>query len=131
MRLFSNIVMSSSAAFFLLTGLGISFFPQETGRIFGTASQYGMDLLIMKILGALFFGFGVMNFMARRSPVGGIYGRSIVMGNLMMTLIIGAQLFKFIFRQDGVGEHIWVLAFLFLILSVAYLKLFFTQPAAK
>ncbi|MDR9418082.1 hypothetical protein [Gracilimonas sp.] len=123
--------MTSSAVLFILMGLGISFFPQETGRIFGTASQYGMDLLIMKMVGALLFGFGVINFMARRSPIGGIYGRSIVMGNLMMTLIIGAQFLKFVFRQDAVAGQVWIIGILFILFSLGFIKLFFTSPVEE
>ncbi len=123
--------MLASAITYLLMGLGISFFPQETGRLLGTASQYGMDLMIMKALGALIFGFGVINLMAWRSPLGGIYGRSIVFGNFMMALIIGGQFLKFNFTQDGVGTHIWILCGIFVVYMLGFLKLFFTSPTQK
>lgn len=131
MTSYSKVLMTSSAIVYLLMGLVISFFPQEIGRLFGTASQYGMDLLVMKILGALFFGFGVINLMACRSPLGGVYGRSIVMGNLMLALIIGGQFLKFNISQDVTGGHFWLICGVFIVFATGFLKLFFTSPVQK
>jgi len=123
--------MTGSAAVYLLLGLGISFFPVETGQVLGTVSQSGMDLLLMKVVGALLFGFGVINLMARKSAIGGIYGRAIVLGNIMTALIIGSQFLKFIFSGTDVGLLVWAVTILFLILFLAFLKLFFTPPVEQ
>jgi len=124
-------ILTSSAVIYLIFGLSISFFPQETGRIFGTASQYGIDLLLMKVVGGLFFGFGVTNFMSRNSVVGGIYGRPITLGNAMINLIIAGQFLKFNFLQDGVGGHFWIVAILFSAMALSFIYLFLKAPKAE
>lgn len=121
-------ILTISALIYLLFGLGISFFPEETGRIFGTASQYGVDLLLMKVIGSLFFGFGVINFMSRNTTVGGIYGRPITLGNAMVSMIIASQFLKFNVYQDGVGAHFWIVAIIFTMLSLSFIYLFFRTP---
>ncbi|MDZ7808609.1 MAG: hypothetical protein U5K71_16095 [Gracilimonas sp.] len=120
-------ILTVSGAIYLLFGLSISFFPQETGRIFGTASQYGVDLLLMKVVGALFFGLGVINVMARNAIISGIYGRPITLGNAMMSLIIAGQFLKFNLSQDGVGGHFWIVTVIFSVVTLAFIYLFFTS----
>lgn len=124
-------ILLVSAVIYLVFGLGISFFPQETGRIFGTASQYGTDLLLMKVVGGLFFGIGVTNFMSRNSVVGGIYGRPLTLGNAMVNLIIAGQFIKFNFSQDGVGGHFWIVALIFSVLALSFIYLFLRGPKAE
>jgi hypothetical protein len=124
----SKYILTTSAVIYLLFGLGISFLPEETGRIFGTASQYGVDLLLMKVIGALFFGIGVINFMSRKTIVGGIYGRPTTLGNAMVSMIIASQFLKFNYYQDGVGAHFWLVAVIFSTLSLSFIYLFFSTP---
>ncbi|MEX0724371.1 MAG: hypothetical protein WD357_04795 [Gracilimonas sp.] len=131
MARFSKIVMTGSATLYLILGLGISFFPEVTGRILGTASQSGLDLLLMKVVGALLFGFGVINLMARNSAIGGIYGRAIVLGNIMIALITGSQFLKYIISANEIEPHFWAITILFLLLFVSFLKLFFTPPVEQ
>lgn len=126
-----KLILTISSMIYLLFGLVISFLPQETGRIFGTASQYGMDLLLMKVIGALFFGLGLINFMSRSSIIGGIYGRPITLGNVMVSLIISGQFVKFNISQDGVGGHLWVVAIIFILITLSFIYLFFKTPATE
>jgi hypothetical protein len=60
--------------------------PEEVGRLLisGTAG-----LPLVQLLGAAFLGFGAMNWIARGSVLGGIYGRAVVAGN-QVHLTIGA-----------------------------------------
>src|SRR5688500_10942769 len=52
---------------------------------------HSCDIVIMQILGAALLGYGVANWTARGTLLGGIYGRSVVAGN-QMHLMIGALL---------------------------------------
>lgn len=116
-----------SGLLYILIGLSISFYPQETGRIFGTASQYGVDLLLMKIVGALVFAFGVTNIMVWRA---GSASKVITLGNAMMALIISGQFLKFILSQDGVGGHFWVVTSIFSFITIGFIFTFFTSSTS-
>jgi hypothetical protein len=116
-----------SGLLYILIGLSISFYPQETGRIFGTASQYGVDLLLMKVVGALVFAFGVTNIMVWRA---GSASKAITLGNAMMALIISGQFLKFILSQDGVGGHFWVVTSIFSLFTIGFIYTFFTSSTS-
>jgi hypothetical protein len=121
MKRTAKYLFAVSGLFYMFIGLGISFYPQETGRIFGTASQYGVDLLLMKIVGALFLAYGVTNVMVWRSDNG---SKAIILGNAMMALIISGQFLRFIFSQDGVGGHFWIIACIFSGFAIGYIYAF-------
>lgn len=50
------------------------------------------SILMIQILGGLFLGFSVANWVSRTILIGGIYGRAIYMGNLTHFLIGGIAL---------------------------------------
>lgn len=70
-----------------------------------------MDVLI-QLLGTAFIGFAATNWMVRHSPVGGIYGRAVVMGNQSFAFIGAVVLISGIPEAPGLG--FW---FLFAVLA--------------
>jgi hypothetical protein len=73
--------MMSSAAFLGALGVAASFMPQEILQRVG-ASPDRVTTAIVQIAGALYFGFAMLNWMAKGMLLGGIYGRPIVLANL-------------------------------------------------
>ena len=59
--------MSLSAAFLAMLGVGITFLPQELLAHVGAPSDHTVILLI-QMLGALYLGFAVLNWMSRIKP---------------------------------------------------------------
>jgi hypothetical protein len=65
-------------------GVLFLFAPQETGAAL-LPDASGADKLF-QLLGAALLGFAMMNWTAKGAALGGIYGRAVVIGNLMHLL---------------------------------------------
>lgn len=78
----SRPVMTAAAIVPALFGLACIFAPDEIlGQLHGAAGGPALSGLILQLLGAAWFGIGMTNWYSRTAPIGGIYGRPIVMGN--------------------------------------------------
>ena len=72
--------MTLSAAALAALGIIASFMPQEIlGRAGMPADRFTVTLI--QLAGALYLGFAFLNWMAKGTLLGGIYGRPIVMAN--------------------------------------------------
>lgn len=65
-----------------VTGIVLSFLPQEILHYLNPANGTVLDALVLQILGATYFGFAMINWTARANLIGGIYGRPLAIGNL-------------------------------------------------
>lgn len=79
-RLNTTLLMSGSAGFMGLLGVGASLFPRALLSALGIQPESG-SVLLMSVAGALYLGFAVLNWMARENPIGGIYSRPVALGN--------------------------------------------------
>jgi hypothetical protein len=73
-----TLLMSAFAIYLATTGGLLLFAPQELGRAFGAG--LGASPLL-QLLGGALIGLGAADWMARQSPLGGIYGRAVVAAN--------------------------------------------------
>lgn len=74
-------LMASSALALCIAGIAASFLPREILAEVGVAPTPPVPLLV-QLLGALFLGFAILNWLAKEMVVGGVYGRPVVVGNL-------------------------------------------------
>jgi hypothetical protein len=91
--------MTAVALFCACIGLGLLVAPQEAAQWLGERAG---GSVLTQLLGAAFLGFGGLNWVARRSVIGGIYGRAVVVCN-QVHFSVGALLLG---RQTvGGGVH--------------------------
>ena len=64
----TKILMSLSSIFMFATGLAFSFFPQEFLRTFNEPIS-PLVILVLQLLGALYLGFGTLNWMAKNNLI--------------------------------------------------------------
>lgn len=72
--------MTLSAAFLAALGLAASFLPQELLRNAGLPPDR-FPVTTIQLAGALYLGFAMLNWSAKGTLLGGIYGRPIIMAN--------------------------------------------------
>src|SRR5690606_25412296 len=82
----TKIVMIMTALYFIVTGLGFTFLPEEIIRFFDTQTNRFL-LLIFQLLGAAYLGLGMTSWISRNSLIGGIYNRPLVLGNFLYFLL--------------------------------------------
>ena len=126
--------MTSSAVFHFVVGLGLSFFPDEpvkqlsawTGT--ATTDESAVWQLILQLTGGLYFGFGMLNWMARHSVIGGIYNKPIVMANLALFLIGGLALLKASLQVSNLPPVIYLLTIIYLFFMAVFALISFRHP---
>ena len=87
----SRILMTFSAIFMAVLGLVTSYFPDRVLETHGTVPD-GPTLLLIQMMGALYLGFAILNWMARGVIMGGIYARPLALGNFLHFAMVAAML---------------------------------------
>lgn len=83
--------MMCSAAFLALLGLLTSFFPYDVLAQHGTQPD-APTVLLIEMMGALYLGFALLNWMARGVLMGGIYARPVALGNFLHFAMVTVML---------------------------------------
>ena len=82
----TKILMIASSIFLMISGLAFTFITEEIAQ-FLDADINQTSILFFQILGSLYFGFGLLNWMAKNNLIGGIYSKPLIIGNLAHFLI--------------------------------------------
>ena len=122
----TRLLMLVSATVMGIFGLLLLFLPQEFISLFDITNGASVPIFL-QLLGALYVAFAMINWTARGSIVGGIYGRPITAGNFTH-FFLGTLLFLKEMRFAPIP--IWLLAgmFLYTVFAVFFGRLLFVQP---
>jgi len=131
MRINTRILMTASALIMMGAGIALSFLPGEIWRwLYGepaTGTQH--PEILLQIIGALYFAFGMVNWTSKGNLIGGIYGRPIAIGNLTHFIIAGIALVKYYFANPT--TVLLPVAVMYAILALLFSIVFFTHPLSK
>ena len=90
----TRVILTASAIFLGAQGLVASFLPIEILGFMDARAHHRLESTLVQLLGAALLGFAMMNWMARGAPAGGIYGRPLVVGNLVHYTVAAIALLK-------------------------------------
>ena len=125
----TKLTMTASALVLAIAGVAATFLPQEAARAIGAANAPLVTLLI-QILGALYVAFGMANWMARESLIGGIYNRPLATANLLHFTIAALALVKSV--SAGQRSTIAIgAAILYSLFAIAFARVMFTSPVTS
>ena len=124
----TKIIMTSSALFLAALGILLSFMPTEVALYLDVAPN-SITILFIKICSAFYMGFGILNWMAKETLIGGIYNRPIALGNAMHFGVVTAALVKIIPTLEKHSEIIIALTIVYGIFTVLFAYIFKTNPA--
>jgi len=82
----TKIIMTASSVFMGLIGIALIFLQSEVLKALGEMPNPTLNLTL-QLLGALYFGFAMTNWMAKAVLMGGIYSRPLSIGNFSHFLI--------------------------------------------
>lgn len=109
-----------------ILGIALTFLPQEIGGWLGLAPDSEFNVLAFQLLGGALFGFGLMNYTGRNAILGGIYGKPILLGNMVFHFIAALELITLMFETDRYG-FIAFFAILYAFLAAAFIRMNFTS----
>lgn len=121
----TKLLMSASAIFMGITGIILTFMPEEVSQML---LMIGTPILF-QLLGALYFAFAMLNWMAKGNLIGGIYSRPVAIANFAHFTIGGLALIKVVFHQPF--NFLSVLTILYAIFAILFGWVFFSNPVAK
>lgn len=122
-RRFVSSAVALSALCFAAIGMLLLFAPDEVSGSLTPTAESGP---LVQLLGAALLGFGAMNWIARGSVLGGIYGRAVVGGN-QTHLTIGAILLLKHGVNSGGSPAYWALTGIYVLGAGLFLHLFFSR----
>lgn len=126
----TKLIMVLSAIFLALIGLSFTFFGAEIAIFTGTGLSKTF-VLILQLLGALYFAFAMLNWMAKGNVTGGIYNRPIAIANFTHFLMGSLALVKTIIGNPGLNSGFWILAALYVIFTILFGLMLNRNPAKK
>ena len=115
--------MTLTALILGIIGLTLSFVPEEIIKYLKIESTTTTTLLF-QLLGSLYLGFGILNWMVKGSLIGGIYNKPIVIGNLMHFGVGTITLFKIV----ALNEMTLLPTVVYLIFALAFVFVFMKNP---
>ena len=123
----TKLLMTSSALFCGIIGILLSFLPNEIAEYLSVEPTM-ITILFLQILGALYLGFGILNWMAKGTLIGGIYNRPIAFGNLMHFVVGAITLVKVISNIQTHTEIIIFLTVFYAIFALLFIYVLKTNP---
>ena len=124
----TKILMTVSALFMAIIGIFFTFLPKETAMFLNIDANL-ITILIMSLTGALYWGFGILNWMAKETLIGGIYNRPITLGNLLHFGTGGIALVKIVSDVERNSEIIILLSVVYSVLAIFFAYVFKTNPS--
>jgi len=126
----TRIIMASSAVVLAAIGIGLMFLPEETLAYLNIGTSKSL-LLILQLLGGLYFGFAMLNWMSQWSLIGGIYNKPVSVANFAQFFIGGMALIKDMTSNPEMPGVFWIIAVVYIVYAAIFGWLFYNQPASK
>ncbi|WP_057939238.1 hypothetical protein [Algoriphagus resistens] len=123
----TKLIMTVSALLMYLSGIVLTFAPDMVLGYFNLDFNPITQFLI-QILGALYFGFGMLNWMSKGRAIGGIYNRPVCIANLSHFLIAGLALLKGLTSNPELPKAIWVIVAIYTTFGIAFGVILFRDP---
>jgi hypothetical protein len=121
----SRVLLAASGLTMAVAGLAGSFLPHEI-LLYAGVEATGVLPAIVQLHAAILVGFGAMNWMSKDSLIGGIYGRPLVIGNLLHFVMGALALHKNL--SSGMNPVFIVLTAIYARFAIGFGAMLFTSP---
>jgi len=119
----SRLILISSSAFLLVLGITLIFIPKVLLSLLNFSIY---PLIILRLIGALFFGFSMLNWTARNNSLRGIYGKPITIGNFAHFFIGSLALIHFIIFNPQ-NLLLLLFALIYIIFAITFAVILFKK----
>ncbi len=121
-------IQSINAGLSSLLGITCSFLPQEILE-FLTLEATATAVFLIKVLGAFYLGWAILNYMIRDITMGGIYGRPIIISNLAYYGTCTILLLKEVTRPIEIQPYLFIGIAVYCVMSISYYRVLRYNPA--
>jgi len=121
--------MVSAAVVMGVAGISFSFLPQEIVSHLRMGTGPFLPLFL-QLLGALYLGFAMLNWMAKANLIGGIYSRPVATGNFLHFVIAAFALAKGL-RTGPISGVLWLVTGIYVVFAVLFGFVLFGHPVRK
>ena len=122
--------MTASALTLGTIGICLTFLADETAAYVSNDPNASLKILL-QVLGSLYFGFAMLNWMAKGSAIGGIYNRPISIANFSHYLVGGLAILKSLVKQPDLPSIIWILGGVYCLFGLLFGIVFNQSPVGK
>ena len=112
----TKLIMTLTAILLAVLGLSLTFAADNIIVWLGIANSVPINL-IFQLLGAAYFAFAMLNWMAKGAIIGGIYNKPIAIANLSHFLIGGLALTKAVINNPQLPVIFTIVAALFMVMA--------------
>lgn len=125
----TRLLMSAAALFLGSVGVACLFAPDLVLTWIAGSAPPGAMLLV-QVLGTLSLGLAVLDWMWKGNRLGGIYGRPIVLANVLHLVSTALVMVKALSRDPAL-RALWPLAAAYAIFGLGFFALLFRDPGAE
>jgi hypothetical protein len=115
----TKLIMSATAILLAVIGIGLSFAADNIIAFLGINTNIVLRLTF-QLLGAMYYAFAMLNWMAKGSIIGGIYNRPISVANLTHFAIGGIALTKAVLSNHQLPGIISILAGFYMVMALVF-----------
>ena len=126
----TRLLLTSTSIFYGLIGISLTFLPDEIASYL-SYEAIPKTRLLFQLIGAIYLGFAFLNWMAKGSPIGGIYNRPILIANLTHSSIAAITFIKVINYEFSGQITVITLGLCYSIIAVIFGLLLFRHPNPK
>ena len=88
-------------------------------------------ILFGQVMGGLYFGYSMLNWMTKNSLIGGIYNRPIAIANFGHFMIAGLAIIKRLISAPGLPKVLWGTGAAYLIFGLLFVGILFRHPVTS
>lgn len=121
--------MTASAIVLGAAGIMLTFAPDLVLKNLAVDAN-ATSTLLGQIIGALYFGYAMMNWMTKESLIGGIYNRPVAIANFTHFFIAGLAIVKQLLNNPDVPTVAWAAAMVYVVSGISFAIILFRHPIA-
>lgn len=88
-------------------------------------------MLLVQVIGGLYFGYSMLNWMTKGNLIGGIYNRPIAIGNFTHFLVAGLAIVKSLLSNPEQPKALWVVGTIYVIFGLLFAVILFRHPISS
>jgi hypothetical protein len=123
----TKIIMTLSSIILGATGIILTFAPDIVLHNLNIDTN-PTSLLLGQVIGGLYFGYSMLNWMTKESLIGGIYNRPIAIANVAHFFIAGLAIIKRLLSDPGLPKALWTAGAGYAVLGLLFIIILFRHP---